>query len=526
MQHRLEGDVRFTRQRVSQRERAVGGQFRHQPVGQRADGVVLVRRLRLGSGRSADGDDGALDRRRRFGRDVAVRRAVAASGRLNRRFILGPDEATIDAQGAFAVDADEDAGAGDLRGIVADRAILEGSHGRLDLAEPLVDLVGQLVGLGVLLLEGLLFGLERGEARLLLLGEGDGVAGQPTQAGGVAIGKVGRDRDPLPALGAQALGLGLELLDHEPIEQRRVLQPAAIVMLEQVAQDRATGGLIGVEPDELGATVGGADRALGELAPDMVGLLVVGVADALPNLFLAGMVAGDRERHELLQRHAVLGIDVEERRRDGGEAQPLLHHGRRHEEAGGDLLLAEALVAQGLEGAELVEGMKGDALDILGQRILLSDPALAHDAGHRRGLGQALLLDQQFERPESAAAGGHLEHAGLLAVRVEHGSDAEALQQGAVSDVLGQLLDRDTGLHAPDVGLAEHQLVEGDVTRGAEDDLLNSGSHVGNLRDGRRETLSRLPTRHGNRRSPLTLRFRRSGKPEKRKHGCPASRFG
>ena len=108
MQHRLEGDVWFTGQRVSQRERAVGGEFRHQPVGKRADGVVLVRRLRFGSGRSADGDDGALDRRRWFGRDVAVRRAVAASGRFNRHLILGPDEATVDAQGAFAVDADED----------------------------------------------------------------------------------------------------------------------------------------------------------------------------------------------------------------------------------------------------------------------------------------------------------------------------------------------------------------------------------------------------------------------------------
>ena len=53
------------------------------------------------------------------------------------------------------------------------------------------------------------------------------------------------------------------------------------------------------------------------------------------------------------------------------------------------------------------------------------------------------------------------------------GADAEALQQGAPGDVLGQLLDRDAGLHAPDVGLAEHQLVEGDVPEDAEDDLLN-----------------------------------------------------
>ncbi len=209
--------------------------------------------------------------------------------------------------------------------------------------------------------------------------------------------------------------------------------------------------MIVVESNELGATVGNADRALGELAPDMVGLLVVGVADAVPNLFLAGLVAGDRERHELLQRHAVLGIDVEERRRDGGKAQALLHHGGRHEEAGGDLLLAEALLAQGLEGAELVEGMKGYALDILGQRILFSDPALPHDAGHRRGLGQALLLNQQFDRPQPATAGWDFKHAGFQAFGVDNRPDAEALQERALDDVLGEFFDGNSSLYAPDV---------------------------------------------------------------------------
>ena len=101
------------------------------------------------------------------------------------------------------VDADEDAGAGDLGGIVADRPILEGSKGRLDFAETLVDLVGQFVGLLVFGLEGFLFGLKRLDGRLLFLGEGDGVAGQPTQAGGVAKGEVDSDLDPLPALGGK-----------------------------------------------------------------------------------------------------------------------------------------------------------------------------------------------------------------------------------------------------------------------------------------------------------------------------------
>ena len=397
---------------------------------------------------------------------------------------------------ALVVDADEDAGAGDLGRIVADGPVLERRDGGLDLAEPLIDLVGQLVGLRVLLLKRVLFGLQRGEAGVLLFGEIDRLAGEAAQTGGVAIGEVGGDRDPLPALGAQRLGLGLELLDHQPIEQRRILQPAAIVMLEEVAHDHAAGGLVDVDADEPRAPVGGADRALGELAADQIGLLVVGARYGVPDLFLASVVVGDGERHQLLQRHAVLGIDVEELVGDGGEAQALLHHGRGHEEPGGDLLVAKALVAQRLEGAELVERMERDALDVLGQRILLGDAALAHDAGHRRGLGQALLLDQQFERPEAPAAGRDLEHAGLLAVGVENRPDAEALQERAPGDVLGQFLDRDAGLHAPDVGLAEHQLVEGDVARGAEGDLLNGGSHVGFSATGGRKTLSRPPTRH------------------------------
>jgi hypothetical protein len=118
------------------------------------------------------------------------------------------------------------------------------------------------------------------------------------------------------------------------------------------------------------------------------------------------------------------------------------------------------------------------------------------DARHGRGLGEALLLDEAFECPVAATAGRDLEHAGLGAFGIEHRPDVEALKQTAPGDVLGQVLDRDAGLHAPDVGLAEHQLVEGNVARGAESDFLNGSSHRGSLRDGRREPLSRPSTRH------------------------------
>ena len=82
--------------------------------------------------------------------------------------------------------------------------------------------------------------------------------------------------------------------------------------------------------------------------------------------------------------------------------------------------------------------------------------------------GEALLLHQQFQRPEAPAAGRDLVHAGLGAALIEDRPDREALQQRAPRDVLGQLLDRDAGLDAADIGLAENELVEGDVARSAQ----------------------------------------------------------
>ena len=206
------------------------------------------------------------------------------------------------------------------------------------------------------------------------------------------------------------------------------------------------------------------------------------------------MVGRDGEGHELLERHAVLGVDVEQGRRDRRQAQALLHDVHTDEERRGDVLLGAPLLAQGLEGAELVERMQRRTLDVLGQRVVLAENVgrgIADHARNRRGLRQALLLHQQFERPVAPAAGRDLEHAGLGALGVEDRPDVQALEQRAPGDVLGQLLDRDAGLHAPDVGLAQHQLVEGNVARGRQGDLLNGSSHGGSLRGGRpRDSLS------------------------------------
>lgn len=80
------------------------------------------------------------------------------------------------------------------------------------------------------------------------------------------------------------------------------------------------------------------------------------------------------------------------------------------------------------QGAELIERMKGDALDVLGQRILLAEAIGADHA--RQGLGRhhPLLLHHQLERSVTTSASRHLISAGLGAVRVEHRSDTEALK--------------------------------------------------------------------------------------------------
>ena len=310
------------------------------------------------------------------------------------------------------------------------------------------------------------------------------------QAIGVAVGEVGRDLDPLPALGADRLGRVWSFSATSRSSSADVLQPAAVVALEEVAHDRAAGVLIGVDADELGALVGGADRAFGQHAPDGVGFLGVGLAKPLEYLLLALVVAVDGERHELVERHAVLGIDVEQLRRDGGEPQTLLHHGGGDEEAAAISSSDWPFSRRAWKARNWSSGCSGARWTFSASESSSAMPPSRTTQGTGRGLGQALLLDQQFERPVAAAAGRDLEHAGLLAFGVEDRPDGEALQQRAPGDVLGQLLDRDAGLDAPDVRLAQDQLVEGDVARGAEGDLLNGGSHVGFSATGAERPLS------------------------------------
>jgi hypothetical protein len=69
----------------------------------------------------------------------------------------------------------------------------------------------------------------------------------------------------------------------------------------------------------------------------------------VPDLLLAHVIGCHRKRYELIERHAVLGVDAEQLFRNRREAQPLLDDGHAAKEPSGDFLLARALFAQGLE---------------------------------------------------------------------------------------------------------------------------------------------------------------------------------
>ncbi|WP_441935402.1 hypothetical protein [Mesorhizobium sp. 2RAF45] len=190
------------------------------------------------------------------------------------------------------------------------------------------------------------------------------------------------------------------------------------------------------------------------------------------------MIVTDRERFELGDRHAVAGIDIEQRRRHGGELEALLDDGDGDEESGGNLLLGHAFVEHVLERSICIQRMKWGAIDVLSQRNFLGhDSAAAQDTRNGCGLGKPLLVHKYFESAVAAAAGRDLEHARLLAAGIEHWTNMETLDQAPAGDRSCQILNRDAGLDAPDVGLGKHQLVERNVARGRQGDLLNGSSH-------------------------------------------------
>ncbi|MBB3646713.1 hypothetical protein FHX14_002910 [Rhizobium sp. BK619] len=169
------------------------------------------------------------------------------------------------------------------------------------------------------------------------------------------------------------------------------------------------------------------------------------------------MIVGDRERHDLLELHFVLGIEIEKPGRDGRKPQALPHRGDRDEEPRGDLFLIESLFPQRLEGAELIKRMQADALDVFGERIFdLKCIAMADDARNAGGFGEPLLRHKPLKRTIATPAGRDAIDTVFFALRIEFGTDIETGQKTTVSNVFRELLDRHARLDLADVLLAEH----------------------------------------------------------------------
>lgn len=100
-----------------------------------------------------------------------------------------------------------------------------------------------------------------------------------------------------------------------------------------------------------------------------------------------------------------------------------------------------SLLAQELEGAKLIERMQRCPLHVLSERVLLGKAVGPDDARDRRGAAKPLLLDQEFERSITPAAGWNLKHAGFGTAIIEHRPDGEALKQRAARDILRKLFD-------------------------------------------------------------------------------------
>lgn len=112
---------------------------------------------------------------------------------------VGKLVAAVNQQRAVVADRHEHARPGNLGRIVLDGALIEGGQRRLDLAEPLVHRVGQLVRILILGDETIVLLGERRNRRLLLGGQVDRRAGERAQPGSDAVGQAYRRLDPLPA---------------------------------------------------------------------------------------------------------------------------------------------------------------------------------------------------------------------------------------------------------------------------------------------------------------------------------------
>ena len=239
-----EGDIGMLAERVAQSQRSMGRQLGHQAVGDRLQAIVFLGlRCRLDVHSEVIV---LMLRARRDGTHAVFELGIDFW--LNRPFVFGADIAALDAQVARSVDADEGAGARDLRGIEDHRPIVEARERRLELPEPFVHLFGQFVGIVISFLQPVELGLERVAGRLYLLGVRELLAAEA--GAGRKCGRRGSQARPRSTSSLRRRSSRTAARSFSATSMSRqadILQPAAVVTLEQVAQDDAAGLGIGIQ---------------------------------------------------------------------------------------------------------------------------------------------------------------------------------------------------------------------------------------------------------------------------------------
>jgi len=314
--------------------------------------------------------------------------------------------------------------------------------------------------------------------------------------------------DPAPAFGFDDLSFGGELFADKALEQGNVLQVSAVILVEQIADDDASSGLVGIGADEERAAVACMHGFLGEHAADGVGSLVPLLLDGSEDLLLTVVVVGEAKRHELIEGDFVTFVSLKEQGACLGETEALFHHMRADIEGGGDCFFALPFVAKSRESPELIERMQRLAFGVLGETVGFDKAFRAHDAGDGRVFCELLLFDEKLQRAEAAAAGLYAVGAGFFAGSVQNWADAQGLKKAAPFNVGGKAFDRDAGLDLADIAFMQDELVEGNGLRRGKREFWGGFGHRRLLglgfRGQPRDSLSRPPL-HSSPFKPLPL---------------------
>ena len=237
---------------------------------------------------------------------------------LGRFLILGPDIAAFDVKRSFVTEADECPRPCDIFGIELGRPVGEGFNLAIKLFKSGLQFLGQFAVVVGLLRQFLALGAEEVVFFGFCVGECRGNGDNWPEAARVAVWKIDRRLHPFPALGADFLGLGSKPFFDETIEQIGILEPAAAITFEQIADDDAPCRFVRVGADEDRAAISGGNRGFSEQSPDGCGFSVPALYQQPADFELPLVIISNGKSHEFIEREFVFCVSLSDTGLDSG----------------------------------------------------------------------------------------------------------------------------------------------------------------------------------------------------------------